>query len=154
LKSSTRNAKLAGGAAKLVGNIAGGWLGGWGGKALQNAGKTAGDATAKMDLGKPPKNRLVIIARMGEKRHKILFDTIGQSRPEMEDDAKSLYKQILKARGNPGAAEAPAPAAGGAPRMAPAAGGAGWSSAPAVPGKPFRVLRNGQAQGPFSLEEV
>jgi hypothetical protein len=39
------------------------------------------------------------------------------------------------------------PAAARAPAWAP-------GHAPAVPGKPFRVMRNGKAQGPFSVDEI
>ena len=168
MKSKALKAKVAGKAGQLASGLLGKWMGG-----------TAGDVTAKLgssaskmaegagDLGKPPRNRLTIFAQLKKGRCKIYIDIGGDTRDEMNEEAKVIYKKIQGARDKfSNQAKEPPAAQGnvnvlvvgglGGPGGHPGAGhgGGGMAAAPPSAGKPFRVLASGKLAGPFSLTEI
>lgn len=168
MKKKALGKKIGGTAGKLAAGMVGKWIGGGAGKLVESAGSTAGGMAAKSgDLGKPPRNRIAVFARIRKERCKIYFDTDGASRDEMNEEARLLFKQIQKARAkNASAAEdgttninivvnqegsegresaAGERATGGLRALAPAT---------ALAGKPFRVMSGGRIRGPFSLGEL
>ena len=181
MKKKAMGKKIGGVAGKFAAGLVGKWIGGDAGKLVESAGKTAGGmASASGNLGKPPRNRIAILATIRKERCKIYFDSDGGDRDEMNEEARILYKQIQKARDKhtrlveegsttinvvvnqaaPEEREAPSaparqaalPAAGRA--MAAAGGMAGLAPATALAGKPFRVMSGGRVRGPFSLAEL
>ena len=168
MKSKALKAKVAGKAGQLASGLLGKWMGG-----------TAGDMTAKLgssaskmaegagDLGKPPRNRLTIFAQLKKGRCKIYIDIGGDTRDEMNEEAKVIYKKIQSARDKFSNKASEAPAAQGnvnvlvvgglgGPGAHPGGGhgGSGMAAAPPSAGKPFRVLASGKLAGPFSLTEI
>jgi hypothetical protein len=165
MKKKALGKKLGGKAGKLAAGLMGRWLGGDAGKLVEKAGGAAGDMAAKSgELGKPPRNRITVYARIKKERSKIRFDTSGEDSEEMTQEAKVLYKQLQKARNKFTAADGGETninvvinSSGGEGPAAPARGGRGGASlAPIAPiaGKPFRVMNGGQMSGPYSLEEL
>jgi hypothetical protein len=166
MKSKAFKSKIAGKAGKLAAGMVGNWLGGMSGSAAEKVGKDASKmAEDAGNLGKPPRNRITVIALIRKQRHKVSFDVNGDSRDEMNEEAKVLYKQIQKARNKtasitpadapttpPPGAQRPAPGPAGPPARSP---GPGPASAPAPTGaKPFRVLSAGKILGPYALDEL
>ena len=169
LKSKAFKSKVAGKAGQLASGLLGKWMGGTAGDVTAKLGSTASKmASEGSDLGKPPRNRLTIFAQLKKGRCKIYIDVSGDSRDEMNDEAKALYKTIQKARDkwSTKEKEPPPPPQGnvnivavsgvvnsaGAP--AARAGNPGMAPAPAIAGKPFRILASGKLAGPFSLDEI
>jgi hypothetical protein len=103
-KSMKRKAlaqSLGGKAGKLAAGLLGKWMGGDAGKLVGKVGGVAGDAASKgADLGKPPRNRITVIAQLRKQRCKIYFDVHGKGKDgfEMTEEAKLFYKKIQKAR--------------------------------------------------------
>jgi uncharacterized protein DUF4339 len=176
MKKKALGKKIGGVAGKFAAGLVGKWMGGDAGKLVESAGKTAGNAAATSgNLGKPPRNRIAVLATVRKERCKIYFDTDGADRDEMNEEARLLYKQIQKARDkhaklveegttninivvNQAPAEEKEPSGSHKPAAvgkAAAAGGMG-ALAPATmtAGKPFRVMSGGRTRGPFSLAEL
>lgn len=99
MKKKAMAAKVGGMAGKLASGLMGRLIGGEDGEALQNAGGEAANALSSAgDLGRPPRNRLIVTATLRKEKVKILFDVNGDTREEMNEEAQALYKQIEKAR--------------------------------------------------------
>src|SRR5262249_53871426 len=138
------------------------------GDVVEKVGKDAGGMAEKGgDLGKPPRNRLVVVARLRKQRCKLLFDVHGSDRDDMTEEAKILYKQVQKARNKYTAAAGSGETtvnivvneAEGEEKEAPEkekapSGAAAFAAATPAAGKPFRVLSGGRVRGPFSLQEI
>jgi len=166
IKSKAFKSKMAGKAGRLAAGMVGNWLGGMSGSAAEKVGKDASKMAEEAgNLGKPPRNRITIIALIRKQRRKVSFDVNGDSRDEMNEDAKVLYKQIQKARNKTASitpADAPTTPAPGTQRPAPGPAGPparstgpAPASAPAPTGaKPFRVLSAGKILGPYALDEL
>jgi hypothetical protein len=181
MKKKAMGKKIGGIAGKFAAGLVGKWMGGDAGKLVESAGKTAGNAaSASGNLGKPPRNRVAVLATIRKERCKIYFDADGADRDEMNEEARILYKQIQKARdkhtkmveegttninivvNQAPAEEKEAPeshkpaAAASAGRVAASGGTAALVHAPTTmtAGKPFRVMSGGRVRGPFSLAEL
>lgn len=171
---------LGGKAGKLAAGLLGKWMGGDAGKLVGKVGGAAGDLTAGSgNLGKPPRNRITVVARLRKQRCKIYFDVHGADGFEMTQEAKLLFKQIQKARDKFTRTEAEGGEANinivvnhvgaeenetstretpvrGLPfkEAAVRGGGGALAALPPMTGKPFRVMSDGRIRGPFSLEEL
>ncbi len=168
MKRKALGAKLGGKAGKLAAGLVGRWVGGTTGDLVEKAGKGAGGmAEQSGDLGKPPRNRIVVLARLRKQRCKLVFDVHGADRDEMTEEAKILYKQIQKARGKFTSAsetgetninvvinEAPGEEKAAPEKAKGGVGGAALAAAAPTAGKPFRVMSGGRVRGPFSLQEI
>jgi len=160
MKSKALKSMVAGKAGKLAAGMVGSWLGGIAGNVTEKAGKEASKmAEDSGNLGKPPRNRITVFAKVRKERCKIYFDVNGTSRDEMNQEAKALYKQIQKARKKPAPAEAKTEPVKTLPAStrAPSPGGAPPAPKPvAAPtsAKPFRVMSAGKLLGPYSLQEI
>src|SRR5262249_26618778 len=180
MKSSAMTSKIAGTAGRLASGLVGSWLGGGVGKAAAKVGKEASKAAHEGgNLGKRPRNRIMVIVKIRNESCEVLFDVDAESRDDMNEEAQVFYKNIQQARDKeatvtaPEEAEdrsgatspgmqtsrvanltAPSPAVGAAagPAPGPAPGPAAAPAASA--GKPFRILCAGELLGPFSLDEV
>jgi hypothetical protein len=123
------------------------------------------------ELGRSPRNRIILIARFRKERRKVRFDTYGDSREDMNAEAKALYRQIRDARdrfsgehGEDYLDYAEVDEEERIPLSEPEEknGNSAGLSAPLVPilssspdaGKPFRVMRAGRIHGPYSLEQL
>jgi hypothetical protein len=154
MKKKALGAKIGGKAGQLASGLVGSWLGGDTGKAVSKVGSSASKmAEASGDLGKPPRNRLTVYARLRKDRCKILFDVNGADRAEMNEEAGLLFKKIQKARSK---TTDEGEAANINIVVNQSGGGRGGVPGPAAPvkGKPFRVLNAGQLSGPFSVAEI
>src|SRR5262249_32681174 len=139
----------------------------------ESAGKEASKAAEDAGkLGKPPRNRITVLAQLRKKRCKVYFDIGSGDRDEMTEEAKIFFKKIQDARKQavaPKEGEAvgdtnikvvvnqrsPGGGAGGGGRgvgSAPRGGGGGMTATTPTAGKPFRILFGGQVQGPYSLD--
>jgi hypothetical protein len=178
MKKSALAAKVGGKVGKLAAGLFGQMIGGDAGAIVEKVGGGASGMAEKTgDLGKPPRNRITVIARLRKVRCKVRFDANGDNREDMNTEAKALYRHISKARARFGAGdESPdyeeveddeeriplsgpeeeetsdrstARPAALVPAFTPAP-----LPAPAGTGKLFRVMRHGHIKGPFSLEEL
>jgi hypothetical protein len=151
--------KIGGKAGQVASGLLGSLIGGTVGNAVGATGKGASRLVEESgDLGRPPRNRMTVLARVRKKRRRVVFDTFGKTRDEMEEEANHLHRQIREAlSGAEGEAEedAPVPLASvpgeepePASRSAPTAGPAG------PPGTSFRVLSGGRLKGPFPLADL
>src|SRR5205823_10278982 len=98
MKRKAMATKVGGMAGKLAAGIMGKMLGGQAEEALDNVGKVGELAAKSGELGRPPRNRIVLNATLRKQRCKVLFDLNGADTTEMSAQAKVLYKQIEKAR--------------------------------------------------------
>jgi len=99
MKRRALGAKLGGKAGKLAAGLLGRWIGDTAGSLVEKVGKgAAGMVEGGGELGKPPRNRIVVVARLRKKRCKVQFDVHGADRDEMTAEARALYKRIQKAR--------------------------------------------------------
>ena len=161
VKKKAMAAKLGGKAGKLAAGLAGRWLGGTAGKVVDGVGSEAAKMAEKNgDLGKPPRNRLTVFARIRKERCKIYFDINGDGRDEMNEEAKVIYKQIQKARNKfTAAAEGPTinitlnSSGGGGEEGSPKKEKRESAAGP-TSDKPFRVMMGDDIRGPYSLEEL
>jgi hypothetical protein len=178
MKKKALAAKVGGKAGKLAAGLLGKMIGGDAGEAVAKVGGGAGNMAEGMgELGKPPRNRITVIARLRQERCKVYFDANGVSTQEMNEEARLLFEHIQKARdkfsGGAGVVpseEAPIPLSEPEPSSSSGSGPAGQGSSrpssirnpqsairnvhAAVAGKPFRVMSGGRIQGPFSLGEL
>jgi hypothetical protein len=170
MKKKALAAKVGGKVGKLAAGMFGQMIGGDAGALVEKVGDGAsGMAERSGDLGKLPRNRIILIARLRKQRRKVRFDANGDSREDMNEEARALYRQIRKARDGFAAAngvesadyeevgeEEPVPLSeseeqedtGAAHLVAPA------PSASPESGKAFRVMRGASVRGPYSLEEL
>jgi hypothetical protein len=170
MKKKAMKAKVAGKAGKLAAGMVGGWLGGSAGNATEKLGKGAANMAEQAgNLGKPPRNRLTVLATIRKERAKIYLDVSGQTSEEMTEEAKILYKKIQKARdkwSNKDSAKEPGDinivvnqTAVGVGISGVGAGGRGGGAGalPTAAGpsaKAFRVLSGGSLLGPLTLDEL
>jgi len=174
-KAGAMMGKLASGLlGKMIGDSAGDLVSKVGGKASEMAAKAG-------DLGKPPRNRITIYARLRKKKCKVIFDVHGADREEMAEQAKAFYKQIEKARNRFAVAKEEAESAAveeeaaeeeetveeeqeeevAEERTKPArmtgdlcSVGAALLAAAGTAARPFRLMRGGKVEGPYSFEEL
>ena len=170
MKSKAMKAKVAGKAGQLASGLLGKWMGGTAGDMTAKLGSTASKmAEGAGDLGKPPRNRLTIFAQLKKGRCKIYIDIAGDTRDEMNEEAKVIYKKIQSARDKYSNREKEQPAGQGNVNVLVVGGmggpvgglgggghggGGALAAAPPSAGKPFRVLASGKLAGPFSLAEI
>lgn len=178
MKRNALGAKLGGKAGRMAAGMVGSWLGGVAGDIVEGAGKEASKmAEQGGQLGKPPRNRVAVLARFRKERRKFLFDADGPDREAMNEEAQALYKALRKARDKAAAppeeddppplqlapdepepepvAPAPPPVAVQAPAPAPAKKApVVVAAAPAGAERRFRVMSGGQVRGPYTLEEL
>jgi hypothetical protein len=172
MKSSAMTSKIAGTAGRLASGLVGSWLGGGVGKAAARVGKEASKAAHESgNLGKRPRNRIMVIVKIRNESCQLLFDVDAESRDDMNEEAQVFYKKVQKARDKEATITAPEEAEDRSGATSPgmqtshvanltapgpaAAPAPGPAAAPAAsPGKPFRILCAGELLGPFSLEEV
>src|SRR5262245_33142847 len=99
MKSSAMTSKIAGTAGRLASNLVGSWLGGGVGKAAEKVGKEASKAAHEGgNLGKRPRNRIMVIAKIRNESCEVRFDVDAESRDDMNEEAQLFYKKIQKAR--------------------------------------------------------
>lgn len=164
LKRKALGAKLGGKAAGMAAGLMGSLIGDTAGKIVEGVGKAASKSVEQTgELGKPPRNRIVVVARLRKERHKVRFDTVGKDRDEMNEEARHLFKKMQKALNgyaDPAAEpevvhdvnivveDAREPREEKSPDRR--------TAAPFSPGggKPFRIMAGGAVRGPFSLEEI
>jgi hypothetical protein len=180
MKRKALAAKVGGKVGKLAAGMLGQMIGGTTGDIVEKAGGGAsGMAEREGNLGKPPRNRITVIALLRKERCKVRFDAYGDSREDMNAEAKALYRHIKKAHhqfSTPAVDEGPIPldyeevpeeeepVEERAPVSEPQEknGRTAALPAPLVPvmtsthqtGKPFRVMHSGRIHGPYSLEEL
>src|SRR5207244_8884486 len=139
--------KLAGTAGKLASGLVGSWLGGGAGKAAEKVGKEASRAAELSgQLGKRPRNRILVVVNIHGESCKVAFDIDGESRDDMNDEAQVVYKKIQKARDKEATITQPesASSAGSANNVGTALAAAPSSATSASAAKPFRILCAGQ----------
>jgi hypothetical protein len=176
MKKKALAAKVSGKVGKLAAGMVGQMIGGSTGDLVEKVGGGAsGMAEKGGDLGRPPRNRITFIALFRKERHKVRFDTYGDSREDMSAEAKALYRQIRDARDRFSAGqsdddeyldyeEVPEDEEERIPLSEPEEKNGRSAAGPAIPaplpsaspdaGKPFRVMRAGSIHGPYSLEQL
>jgi hypothetical protein len=159
MRRAALGSKIGGKAGRIASGMLGSLIGGKAGDVVGAAGRGASRmAEESGDLGRPPRNRLAVLAQVRKKRRRILFDTFGKSRDEMEEEANHLHRQIRETMkealgqtedtGPVPLASVPDEEPEPAPQSALPAGPVG------PPGTSFRVLSGGRLKGPYPLADL